>query len=164
MSWSHPEEQRERGVGRAVGAGRCERAAVRERERVDEHALLERVVLPLREELGLGPVRSASAAAAAAAPPCRCPPPTRAPGGATRSRRTAARCATCAARRRRHRRRRPAGGWWHTRIMYCTHDSSMISDDSITALILYAEAMVELAHSAAPGGRSPGLQGEALTV
>ena len=38
----------------------------------------------------------------------------------------------------------------------------MISDDSITALILDAEIMVELAHSAAPGGRSPGLQGEAL--
>ena len=47
VSWSHLEEERERGVGRAVGAGRGERAAVRERERV-EHAL-ERV-LTLREE------------------------------------------------------------------------------------------------------------------
>ena len=49
MSWSHLEEERERGVGRAVGAGRGERAAVRERERA-EHAL-ERV-LALSEEPG----------------------------------------------------------------------------------------------------------------
>ena len=58
----------------------------------------------------------------------------------------------------------PSSDWWHTRIVYCTYDSSMISDDLITALILDAEIMVELAHSAAPGGRSPGLQGEALAV
>ena len=56
MSWSHLEEERERGVGRAVGAGRGERAAVRERERV-EHAL-ERV-LTLSEEPGLKPVEEA---------------------------------------------------------------------------------------------------------
>ena len=41
----------------------------------------------------------------------------------------------------------PSSGWWHTLILYCTCHSSVISDDSITALILDAGIMLELAHS-----------------
>jgi hypothetical protein len=54
----------------------------------------------------------------------------------------------------------PSSGWWHTRIVHCTYDSSMMPDDSTTALISDADIVVELEHSAAPGGRSPGLEGE----